>query len=101
MREIPINAIQIQKGLWAVQKIITLGSLTRVKFDLYSSNGYCFYIISANLDEKATLLPENERIYAQYASTAYQTIEQVNDNVVSVSVQDGYEIVSGSNYKNM
>lgn len=94
LREIPENAVEIQTGLWAEERTVTLGNMTRVGHHLYSSEGYCFYIISANLDEDGNLLPENERMYAQYASTAYQTIEQINENVVSVPVQEGYEIVS-------
>ena len=100
LREIPATAIEIQPGLWANAKTLTLGNMTRVKHDLYSSTGYCFYIISANLDEYGNLLPENQRWYAQYAASAYQTIEQINADVVSVPVQPGYEIVSvGNNHE--
>jgi len=100
LREIPANAVEIQPGLWAVARTITMGSLTRTAHDLYSAEGYCFYIISANLDVEGNLLPEHERAYAQFMYSAYQTIDQINADVVSVPVQDGYEIVSvGGNHE--
>ncbi len=100
MREIPLMAVKVQTGLWAEERTVTLGNMTMTKYDLYSAEGYCFYIVSANLDENGNLLPENERIYAQYAATPYRTVEQINAEVVSVPVQDGYEIVSvGGNHE--
>ena len=100
MREIPATAVEVQTGLWAEERTVTLGNMTMTKYDLYSAEGYCFYIVSANLDENGNLLPENERIYAQYAATPYRTVEQINAEVVSVPVQDGYEIVSvGGNHE--
>ena len=97
LREIPENAVEIQTGLWAEARIVTVLGITRTAYRLYSAEGYCFYIISANVDEEGNLLPENERVYAQYASTAYQTIEAINADVVSVPVQDGYEIANVGN----
>ena len=47
-----------------------------------------------NYDEEGNLLPLEQRVFAQYASTACRTIEQLNENYVSVPVQEGYEIVS-------
>lgn len=96
LREIPETAIEIQTGLWANQRAITLRNFKRVKFDLYSSDGYCFYLISnpENYDEYGNLSPENQMVYAQYLSSGYQTVEQINADVVSVPVQDGFEIVS-------
>lgn len=99
IREIPSTAVEVQTGLWADRKVISVGNITRVGHHLYSSEGYCFYLISdlANYDEDGNLLPENQRVYAQYMSSAYQTVEQINADVVSVPVQEGYEIVSVSN----
>ena len=93
-REIPETAVEVQTGLWANSRTITLGNMTRTKHDLYSAEGYCFYIPANNLDQDGNLRPENERTYYQYLSSLYQTIEEVNANVVSVPVQDGYEIAS-------
>ena len=96
LREIPASAVEVQTGLWADQRTVTLGNMTRVKFDLYSADGYCFYLISdtANYDEDGNLLPENQRVYAQFMYSGYSTIEQINADVVSVPVQEGFEIVS-------
>lgn len=100
--EIPETAVEVQTGLWANQKIISAGNITIIKHDLYSSQGYCFYCPEENLDEDGNLLPENERIYAQYRSTTCTTIEQINAKFVSVPVQDGYEIVSvGGNHESI
>lgn len=96
LREIPATAVEVQTGLWADEKVITNGVITRVKYNLYSSEGYCFYIPENNLDENGDLLPENQRTYYQYLSSACTTIEQVNARYVSVPVQDGYEIASAS-----
>lgn len=105
VREIPATAVEVQTGLWADLKTITFGSMVAQKYNLYSAEGYCFYILSnpANYvdgDITGELLPENERVYAQYAVTTYTTVEQINADVVSVPVQDGYEIVSvGGNHE--
>lgn len=94
MREIPVTAVEVQTGLWADLITVTLGNMTRTKYNLYSAEGYCFYCTAENLDEDGNLLPEDERIYAQYRITTCTTIEQINARFVSVPVQDGYEIVS-------
>ena len=94
LREIPATAIEVQTGLWANLRTITFGSITRSNYALYSSEGYCFYEIANNLDEEGNLRPENERIYAQYMSTTYTTVDEINEKIVSVPIQEGYEIVS-------
>lgn len=94
LRDIPATAIQVQTGLWADLVTVTLGSMTMSKYNLYSSEGYCFYEIANNLDEEGNLRPENERLYHQFMYTNYRTVEQINAEIVSVPVQDGYEISS-------
>lgn len=94
LREIPETAIEVQTGLWAELITVTMGSLSRTKYDLYSSEGYCFYEIANNLDEEGNLRPENERLYHQYMASSYRTVEQINAAIVSVPVQPGYEISS-------
>jgi len=96
-REIPESAIEVQTGLWANFRTVSLGNMTMTKCDLYSSEGYCFYIPDNNLDENGNLLPENERLYYQYMSSPCSTVEQVNARYVSVPVQDGYEIANTGN----
>ena len=100
MREIPAKAIEIQNGLWAEAKVVTVGTMTFTKHNLYSSEGYCFYLPGNNLDEDGNLLPENQRLYYQYMASAYRTIEQINENVVSVPVQEGFEIANIGNGNN-
>ena len=97
--EIPATATEIQPGLWADRKTVTLGSMTRVKYDLYSAEGYCFYDLTTpeNYDEEGNLKPENERVYYRVMYTAYSTIEAINEVMVSVPIQPGYEIVSVGN----
>jgi hypothetical protein len=105
LREIPDGSIEVQTGLWAWLETLTFGNITRAFYRLYSAEGYCFYdkTLSSNLDEDGNLLPENERMYAQYQATTCTTIEQINARFVSVPVQDGYEIVSvgGNNQETM
>lgn len=98
LREIPATAVEVQTGLWADARTVSLGSLTRTSYNLYSAEGYCFYIPANNLHwETGEPLPENERTYYQFMYSAYQTIDEINANIVSVPVQDGYEIASGGN----
>ena len=87
----------MQVGLWANLRTITVGSITIQKYDLYSAEGYCFYIPANNLDENGDLIAEDERVYYRYMTSSYRTIDQINANIVSVPVQDGYEIVSTPN----
>lgn len=91
MKNIPFWSVEVQTGLYAKAEILTLGNTTRTYYDLYSVEGYCFYLPENNLDEHGDLLPENERTYYQYMSTAYQSVEEINANVVSVVRKDEYE----------
>ena len=95
-REIPTGSVEVQVGLWAYWREFTVGGTTYGRYMLYSAEDYCFYCPAENVDEDGNLLPENERIYAQYRSTTCQTIEEINARFVSVPVQEGYEIVSAS-----
>lgn len=96
LRPIPEGSVEIQTGLWAHERLLTLGNVTRTKYDLYSAEGYCFWNVDQpeNYDENGDLLPLEQRVFAQFASTACQTIEQVNARFISVPYQPGYEIVS-------
>ena len=99
MRQIPEGSVEIQVGLWAHERTLTLGTMTRTFYDLYSAEGYCFWEVNQpeNYDEEGNLLPLEQRVFAQYASTSYSTVEDLNANFISVPVQDGYEIVSVDN----
>ena len=102
-REIPETAVEIQPGLWGNTRTITLGSMSMTTYDLYSAEGYCFYIPGNNMDENGDLLPENQRTYYIYANSGYRTIDQVNAAIVSVPYAPGYEIASdgGNNHETM
>lgn len=96
-REIPEGSVEIQTGLWAELHTYTVGSNTRSRYNLYSAEGYCFYWLSnpENYDEEGNLKPANERVYATYKSCSIlDTLESINADVVSVPVEEGYEIVS-------
>lgn len=92
MKEIPFGSIEIQIGLYATPIKLTFGGIERTYYDLYSGEGYCFYLPENNLDENGDMRPENERIYYQYMSTAYQSVEEINASVVSVVRKDEYEV---------
>ena len=96
VRPIPEGSTEIQTGLWAFENHYTFNGQPRMAYDLYSAEGYCFWEVNQpeNYDEEGNLLPLEQRVFAQYASTAYRTIEDLNANFISVPVQEGYEIVS-------
>lgn len=99
VREIPSTAIEVQEGLWADLYTYTFLGQTRIRYDLYSEEGYCFYLISdpENYDEDGNLKPASERMYAQFMYSTYTTVDEINADVVSVPVEEGYEIVSVRN----
>ena len=94
-RVIPENAFLFKEGLYIVETEISMGSLTRIKWELYSAEGWCFYDlqIPENYDEEGNLLPEEQRMYAQYRIMTKDE-DYVNNNIICVPVQPGYEIVS-------
>lgn len=99
VRPIPEGSVEVQTGLWAYPKEFIYNGIDRSHYNVYSSEGYCFWEVSQpeNYDEEGNLKPLEERVFAQYAVTPYTTIEEVNAAFVSVPAQDGYEIVSVGN----
>lgn len=96
-REIPEGSIEIQTGLYAHLYTYVVSGVTKSRYNLYSAEGYCFYQLSTpeNYDEEGNLKPPAERVYATYMSCSIlDTLESINADVVSVPVEDGYEIVS-------
>lgn len=96
-REIPEGSVEIQTGLWAYLHTYTVGGAARSRYILYSAEGYCFYWLShpENYDEDGNLKPPAERTYATYMScSVLETLESINANVISVPVEEGFEIVS-------
>lgn len=94
-RPIPAGAVQIQEGLYLYEFESTLGTITRTIWELYSADGYCFYDlqIPENYDEEGNLLPPSQRVYAQYKIMP-KNEEYVANNIISVPVEEGYEIVN-------
>jgi hypothetical protein len=45
-------------------------------------------------DTSGELLPPEQRVYATFMYSVYNTPEQVNANIVSVPYEEGYEVVS-------
>lgn len=86
-REIPDGSIEIQTGLWAEPYTYKVGSVTRLRYNLYSAEGYCFYVLNVpeNFDENGNLRPEHERVYATFmACTPILSLDDINKLVVSV-----------------
>lgn len=92
---IPKTSVEIQPGLWAHEHNYTFNGQPRMRYHLYSADNYCFWdkLQPENYDENNNLLPLEKRVFAQQAKTTYKTIEELNENYVSVPIQEGYEIV--------
>lgn len=95
IRPIPEGSTEIQTGLWLHVTIVNTPFGTIHRGELYSAEGYCFYDLSIpeNYDEEGNLKPAEERVYAQYSTCPGNDPEWINENIVSVPVQPGYEIV--------
>lgn len=98
-REIPEGSIEIQTGLWALEHRFTFAGEEIISHHLYSAEGYVFWEVAQpeNYDEEGNLLPLEQRVFATYASTPYETIAELNAAFVSVPYQEGYEVVSIGN----
>lgn len=94
-REIPEGAFLYKEGLYILETSLVLNGTSIIKWELYSAEGWCFYdlAIPENYDEEGNLKPANERVYAQYKIMPKDE-EYVTNNIISVPVEDGYEIVS-------
>lgn len=88
VREIPEGAVQIQEGLYLYSYTRTINGTVYTFRQLFSTEGYCFY---------DNTLPEEERIYMQWASLGMADSE---NNYTSVPIEDWMEIVSiGNNHE--
>lgn len=100
VREIPEGSIEIQTGLWAHQVFATINGEKYPRYNLYSTEGYCFYDLADEYyDEEGNKIPEsevqpNQRIYYQYMilPPLYDIVDKLNAQFVSVPVQEGFEI---------
>lgn len=97
-RVIPEGAFLYKEGLYIYEETITMGSMTITSWDLYSAEGWCFYDLQQPENYVdgiigGELVPEDERVYAQFAMMPKDEA-YVTNNIISVPVQEGYEIVS-------
>lgn len=97
-RVIPEGAFLYKEGLYIVETTITMGSLTRIKWELYSADGWCFYDLmqAENYVDGIVggeLLPENQRVYAQYMIMT-KNEERVTNELICVPVKEVSEEVS-------
>ena len=96
VREIPEGAFLYKEGLYIKEGVTATGT---IKWELYSADGWCFYDLQQPENyvdgdvEGGVLVPENQRVYAQYRIMR-KNEEYVTNNIICVPVQDGYEIVS-------
>ena len=75
-RKIPDNAIYIQAGLWLNKTPVTINNIDYIRYELYSSDGYCFY---------NNTWDEDERIYWQYSSLGFTDI---SSNYTSIPISE-------------
>ena len=88
IKSIPENSTEIQPGLWLYSYDRIIGGNTYNFKQLFSSEGYHFWEVSQpeNYDENGDLRPLEERSFATWASLSigYKTIEQINENFISI-----------------
>ena len=107
LNTIPTGAVEIQTGLYLLETPYTVSGIERIRRELYSADGYCFWnrLQPENYvegDVEGELLPLEERVFARYARLAayYNTVELINADFISVPAEEGYEFVSvGGNHE--
>ena len=97
--EIPNGSVEVQTGLYLYTYTKVIAGTTYTFRELFSSQGYCFWEVDQpeNYDEDGNLKPENQRVYATYATCTYETAEEINAHFISVPYSEGYEVVSVGN----
>lgn len=100
-RIIPDGAFLYKEGLYIVETPLVLGGIAITRWELYSAEGWCFYDLQdaenyVDGEVGGELLPENQRLYAQYL-VMRKDEDYVTNNIIPVPVQEGFEIVSVSN----
>lgn len=88
VQHIPEGSVEIQTGLWAYLRSFTVRGVTHSRYLLYSAEGYCFWddMTPENYDEEGNLVPIEQRMFAQYASTPFTTIEELNQHFFSTEI---------------
>ena len=92
MRRIPIEAVEVQKGLYLHTSTFYVLGKPYTRRELYSQEGYCFYDKNDKVydEEGNETQDESKRTYMQYAHLG--NLANVDD-FVSVVKQDNYEVV--------
>lgn len=91
-KPIPKSAFLFKEGLYINEYDKSVGKMAWTVWELYSAEGYQFYDLTQpeNYDEEGNLVPENERVYAQYMIMRKDE-KYVTENIISVPIQEGYE----------
>ena len=94
-RTIPDNTIIIKEGLRVAESLVTIGSKSVYKWELYAEEDKCFYdlTIPENYDEEENLCPENERVYYRYMIMPKDP-DYVQNNIIVVDYNEDYELVN-------
>jgi hypothetical protein len=89
------EAFIIKEGIKVVEKLVSIGSKSVYKWELYAEEGKCFYdlTIPENYDEEEILRPENERVYYRYMIMPKDE-EYVQNNLIVVDYNEDYELVN-------
>lgn len=98
---IPMNAIEIQEGLYLLETPFTVLGVEYIRRELYSADGYHFWERTQpeNYNEEGELLPIEERQFSEYArlSSYYTTTDLINADFISVEVGDNEEVTNEDN----
>lgn len=94
---IPEGSVEIQTGLWAYLRTFTYAGVSHSVYDIYSSDGYCFWDVNQaeNYYEDGTLRPPTERMYYRVTYGCFEsTIEGLNATYISVPIEEGFVLVN-------
>ena len=85
---IPMNAIEIQEGLYLLETPFTVSGVEHTRRELYSADGYHFWEREQpeNYNEEGKLLPLEERQFSEYArlSSYYASTDLINADFINV-----------------
>ena len=91
--KIPMNAIEIQEGLYLLETPFTVADVEYVRRELFAADGYHFWQREQpeNYNEDGELPPIEERQFSEYAKIAayYTNADLINADFVSVPCGNG------------
>lgn len=68
---------KIQEGLYAEKHTFIVNGIVRTRYNIYSSDGYCFYSKNDNSEYP---------VYSEMAFTPCTSIEEINNTFVSIPI---------------